>query len=413
MSTDPTSPDEPQDDARGRIAAALAALRGESRATTVDTDAAQSIYGERLALLLGRRVAEVEGAVAVAMELADRTGLELREELQGLAAELEAVAALAEAPPAEPRAHDMYALEARFDEVHRRIDAVTRELRAGVASLERRQGLLPAPYSDGVALTLGKRIETVEGEVAVTSALAERIGFEVRDELADVAAAAERRRAALAAELAELTERLERLEDADGHETLARLAAVWRAELRALDVRLGDGLSALRAEITKGGRSDPKTDLVLQELIARIHTVETDRDAITAQLVRAAEIWAAERVALQERVAELAARIVTGPTDFREGDVWPSARAFDQLRISVEGLRMRLAYHEKEVAEVAGSRSTDQRLDEVRQLMGRVESAGRNVRDERDSVLEQLDRIASRMDTRMQQLEATSSDPPG
>ena len=411
MPAEPDNSPESPGDARGRIASALMALRGESRPAAVEDErGAPSIYGERLALLLGRRVEQVEGAVAVAMDLADRTGVELRDELQGLAEQLETVTAMVKGAPAQPRAHDVYELEARFDEVHGRIDAVTRELRAGVAALEQRRGVLPAPYSDRIAQTLGKRVETIEGAVEVTSALAERIGFEVRDELADVAAAAERRRAALADELTELAGRLERLEDGDASGSLSSLAAVWRAELRALDVRLGDELSALREEIRRSGRSDARADLALQELIARIRAVESDRDAITAQLVRAADSWTAERVALQERVAELAARIVTGPADVRDGDVWPSSRAFDQLRISVEGLRMRLAYHEKEVAEVAGGRKADQRLDEMHQLLGRVETAGRNVRDERDSVLEQLERIASKMDLRLQQLETPASD---
>ncbi len=396
-----------------RAADAIAALHRDLSPSGDETaGGSPTVYGERLAQLLGRRLEEVEGAVAVALALADRTGVELREELhtatEALAQELENVAGIArEAATAPASTHDVYALEARFDEVHRRIDAVTRELRAGVTSLERAG--LAAPYGERLARTLGRRLEQVEGAVVVASALAERTGAEVRDELADVAAAGELRRRALEKELGE---RLERLESHDRAESMARMTAAWRAELSALEVRLGDELAALAAEIRKGGDSDPARELAMSELIARIQLVESDRDAITAQLVRTAETWAAERVALQERVAELAARIVTGPVpgpeDFREGASWPTARAFDQLRINVEGLRMRLAYHEKAVAELAEARGVDDRIEEMNQLLRRLEYAGQGVRGEHDTVVNQLERIASRMDLRLQQLETTA-----
>lgn len=402
-----------------RAADAIATLhRDLSGAAGTGSDGPPTVYGERLALLLGRRLEEVEGAVTVAIALAERTGVELREELhtatEALAVELESVASAAQGAATErATSHDLYALETRFDEVHRRIDAVTRELRAGVASLERASGTLPAPYGSRLAATLGKRLEQVEGAVAVASALAERTGAEVRDELADVAAAGEIRRRALAAELADLRERLERLEtEEDGAAGLASATATWRAELSALEVRLGDELASLAAEIRKGGGHDPARELAMSELIARIQLVESDRDAITAQLVRTAETWAADRVALQERVAELAARIVTGPVpgpeDFAEGAPWPTARAFDQLRINVEGLRMRLAYHEKAVAELAEARGVDDRIDEMNVLLRRLEYAGQSVRGEHDTVVDQLERIATRMDLRLQQLDTAA-----
>jgi hypothetical protein len=390
---------------------AIAALHSELRSTTSagSEGAAPTVYGERLGLLLGRRLEEVEGAVAVAMALAERTGDELHEATRVLADELVVVAATARQAADGQRRHDTHELEARLDEVHRRIDAVTRELRAGVASLERHHRLLPAPYGERLALTLGKRLQQVEGAVAVTTELAERTAAEMRDELADVAAAGESRRRALAAELTDLTVRLERIEQ-DEATDLASLAAGWRAELHALDVRLGDELVALRVEMQKGERTDPKTDLALRELIARIEVVEGDRDAITAQLVRSAETWAAERIALQERVAELAARIVTGPLAVPDpGDgtasAWPTARAFDQLRINVEGLRMRLAYHEKAVAELAEGRDVDDRIDDMQRLLGQLETAGRRVRGESDTVVDQLASIAARMDMSLQRLE--------
>ncbi len=335
-----------------RAAAALAALRADVvGARGTEDSSLPATYGERLGRLLGRRVEEVEGAVAVAMALVERNGVELREELraqtESLTEQLESVAALARAAAAAAEeARDPYTVHVSLDEVHRRIDALTRELRT--VSRERPAGAAPGgPYVGRLALTLGRRLATVEGALEVATARAERITDDVRGELAEIAETSERRGTELVR----------------GHE----------------------------------------------ELADRLEQVERDRDAMAAQLLRGAESWASERAALQERVAELAARIVTGPVPDAptagDREAWPSPRAFDQLRIAVEGLRMRLAYHEKEVAEIVGGRSVDQRIDEMHHLMQRLENAEESVREERDTVLEQLDRVASRMDYRLQQLE--------
>ena len=337
------------------------------------------IVRHRVAHIFARRLQEVEGSVAVAMALADRTGVELREELESvaesLAEQLEGVAAIARAAAtAAARAQDVDGPDTRFDDVHQRIDAVIRELRAGEASLQRQRAVLPAPYGERVALTLGKRIEQVEGAVAVASDLAVRLETELKDGLDEVDTAGAERAARLSHRLTRFEERLQ--------------------------------------EVEAGGHSMENAEQTLNELIRRMEEIERDRDAITAEVVRAGESWTADSVGLRERVAELAARIVTGPLPDRTGDesddTWPTSRAFDQLRIAVEGLRMRLAYHEKTVAEIAGGRKVDERIDEMHELLRKLESAGHDVRSGRDDVLEQFERIASKMDRRLQQLETSA-----
>jgi hypothetical protein len=328
----------------------------------------------RLGALLSRKLIEVEGSVAVAMALAERTGGELRDELREatgeLAEQLDAVAGMARAAASRPSPeYDQRMQEARFDEVHRRIDAVTRELRSGVASLARARSALPAPYGERVAATLGRRLESVEGEIAVASALAERVGHEARDDLARASAEQEHRLAAVQQTLAGLAERVSVLES----------------------------------------RSSP---LLPNELELRVAGLERERDSVEERFQRATEIWKSERVALQERVAELAARIVTGPIPERadgEQSVWPTARAFDQLRIAVEGLRMRVGYHEKTVAELAEERDVDDRIDEMYRLLRRLEAARPGTHEEPESALERIERVALRMDERLQQLEAADS----
>lgn len=358
-----------------RATRALGELRDDLDALvareTASAPAPDPGHGPRLARVRARRLEAIEGSVAVAMALAERTGEELRQELEEvagrLADQLDAVSRAArDASVARP--HEQKRVDARFDDVHRRIDAVTRELRAGVASLTR--STLPSPYGERLGETIGRRLGSLEGEVAVWAEATDRTRAELRQELGDLQADAHRRGKGMLRLLEELGGRLDRLE---------RRAA------------------------------DPA---VTGPLLARIEELERDRDAITSRLLHDAEAWADERAALQERVAELAARIVTGPVARPtvavdgEDDAVPLSRDLDQLRIGVEGLRMRLAYHERTVAELAGGRGVDARIDEVRRLLARLEEAGSQAVDERDTVLGQIEQIAARMELRLQRLEA-------
>ncbi len=191
-----------------------------------------------------------------------------------------------------------------------------------------------------------------------------------------------------------------------------------------------------------GAGLDPVLSESLDELTQRIDQIERDRDAVRDELTRTAASWAIERASLQERVAELAARIVTGPvpaaSDGQEEPFAQSPQEIDRLRIGVEGLRMRLAYHEKTVNDLAGSRGVVQRLDELSArldqlaavvasgtghgagavarvqvappetagLLSRLEEAERLRSQNREKMLEQMEKIASRMDWRLQRLEA-------
>lgn len=242
----------------------------------------------------------------------------------------------------------------------------------------------------------------------------------------------------------ELTVRLDRLErDRESVADIASLAEGWRNSLGVLAARVEYGLIKLtQANEPPAGPAEARE---LVDLAARVASMEADRDSVMGELTRATESWADERAALHERVAELAARIVTGPLDVgtatgvaaaQLGDAGPE---LDRLRIGLEGMRMRLAYHEKAVAELGGGKlasrleELSQRLDRLQQsiafgsgsftadgadallgvdvdgLMRRVEHAERAALDQRKDMLGHLEKIAAQMDWRLQRLERTEA----
>jgi len=111
-----------------------------------------------------------------------------------------------------------------------------------------------------------------------------------------------------------------------------------------------------------------------------------------------------------------------------------ASHELDRLRIALEGMRMRLAYHEKAVAEINGGTVTSRleelstRLDrlahavaaagpegavsggaflggDVDDLLKRLERAERAVVEQRGDMLGHLEKIAARMDWRLRRLE--------
>jgi hypothetical protein len=164
---------------------------------------------------------------------------------------------------------------------------------------------------------------------------------------------------------------------------------------------------------------------------------------VLGEIARATETWSSERAALHERVAELAARIITGPADALAAgaagaELGDASQELDRLRIALEGMRMRLAYHEKAVAEISGgsvaSRIDDisGRLDQLQRaihsasagavmsdgaflgpdvddLLKRLERAERAVVEQRSDMLGHLEKIAARMDWRLRRLETEES----
>jgi predicted nucleic acid-binding Zn-ribbon protein len=236
----------------------------------------------------------------------------------------------------------------------------------------------------------------------------------------------------------ELTVRLGRLERE--HESVAELASLadgWTSSLGTLAARVEYGL--IKLQQASSGQAAPSDAHELVELASRVSAMERDRDTVLGEIARATETWSTERAALHERVAELAARIVTGPIDAATAtgsataELGDASHELDRLRIALEGMRMRLAYHEKAVVEMSGGSVTN-RLDElntrldrlqnavasgdtdgvdggaflgpdVDELLKRLEKAERAVVEQRSDMLGHLEKIAARMDWRLRRLE--------
>lgn len=395
----------------------------------------------------GAQLERLEVVVADASGATEQVGLELREEIAALAA----VVAREHADLLEATGEwevRRSALEARMDEL------------AAFATFTAERG---AGEMGRALHTLAERLERLEHDrraVASDATFAEsawaqeRVALEARLDAIAAAITVERPQAPEVEQLVdELAGRLARMEgERETVADLAALAETWTAELAALEARVDEGLSTLEEHGAAELGGEPVGVVGaglaqnLDELTHRIEQIERDRDAVRDELARTAASWAAERASLQERVSELAARIVTGPmpvaSDGSDGTSAGSPQELDRLRIGVEGLRMRLAYHEKTVSDLAGSRGVVQRLDdlsarldqltaivaagpapvssgpagappriqlpavETAGLMSRLEDAERHRSQSRDKMLEQMEKIASRMDWRLQRLEA-------
>lgn len=242
-----------------------------------------------------------------------------------------------------------------------------------------------------------------------------------------------------------LATRLAALEDDRGSVVaeVARVADaldVERASLRAQIAHLAAAFEqAATAKSEPASSNDDETRRVLRELTGRFDAGERDREAATAEIGRAAASWASERSSLESRLDEVATQLVRVESSTREARRAASSEdEVAQLRVLVDGLRLRLAASEQGLAAVVGasdvgirleelSRRVDsvERLDsgvlassgvepasgegrfrlELRALELRLEHAEEAARENREAVLAQLERLASRIDWRLQRLE--------
>jgi len=189
---------------------------------------------------------------------------------------------------------------------------------------------------------------------------------------------------------------------------------------------------------------DEVTERGLAELAGRLDAMERDREAVVAEISRVWQTWASDRSSLESQLGEVARQLaeVESAAASSTPESASSEREIWRLRDLVDGLRTRMASSEQKLAALAGSREVDARLDEltwrldsleqsglavaapasslpvpgegrfrleVRGLELRMEHAEAAARENREAVLMQLERLASRMEWWLQRLEAAEA----
>jgi chromosome segregation ATPase len=390
----------------GSIEAAVRQLSAVETASSVqaeDADARAATL-ERLLARGGERLDAVEHDRDAAAAQLTRVDEAWTEEREWVRSRLEALAA--EQADAS-KAHEGFepavaALTARLDSMESDHSVVT-------AEIARISGALEAEHS-----SLHTELEGLAAALAEATAPTGEDPAQALNELAARLESVERDGAAVASEV-------------------ARTAAFWASELEAIE-------SKLDASTTPGAATvDEKTDMLVGELAGRLDEMERDRQAAAAEMARLAGSWHTERSSLEARLDELAEHLAEVGSDTRGAVAGATGEdEFAQLRVAIDGLRMRLASSEQELATLVGSRDLAARLDEVtrrlesverapialagldagplpgdgrfrlelRALELRMEHAEAAARENREAVLVQLERLAARIEWRFQRLEA-------
>jgi chromosome segregation ATPase len=344
----------------------------------------------------------------------------------------------------------------RVTEVATGDEDVARELRTALAALTRHDPALGERLGERIDV-LGERLAGLSATVSATAAslagkdgelaLLRRELEAARGRIEEVAAEAARERdpavleelrravAGLARDVAArhgqepldalrghveaLTERLDGLA-----ETVAAIAgglAGREGELAALRRRV-EALAAGSPDATATAADGPR----LEQLASRLAGVEREGAELASELAHVTGSWSSRLGSLEARLAELETA--------RSAPDGEQAEEIGRLRILLDGLRMRVARTEKELAALAVPDDVAARLDDlVRRLDSleqgrdaalaplpgdgrfRLELRGLELRlrhlesqssESREAVLTQLERLASRMEWRLHRLEA-------
>lgn len=346
----------------------------------------------------------------------------------------------------------IYALGGRLDSLSQSVESTTRELAGKELGLPDELQRLVAQLTERQNAAERERAAAASELTRNGEAWAEeRIWVRAQLEAQAVAHAASSQSHATFGPLAEtLMTRLDALEDDRGSvgTEVARIADaldVERASLRAQIAHLAAAFEQAAAAKTEPASSnDDETRRVLRELTGRFDAGERDREAATAEIGRAAALWASERSSLESRLDEVATQLVRVESNTRETRRAASSEdEVAQLRVLVDGLRLRLAASEQGLAAVAGASDVGARLDELsrrvdsaerlgpalvassggeptagegrfrlelRALELRLEHAEDAARESREAVLVQLQRLASRIDWRLERLESEEAE---
>lgn len=366
-------------------------------------------------------VAALEEGLAV---VNDRLGA-LAAQVAALASELEVAAVERGRWDAETAA-----LERRFEEA----DALAREQGAVVSEIA---GAARAWSSDRASLEA--RLEEIGGAVASTAAALERS----RDEIDLLRTSID----SLASRLDEVDSAAgsEAGDDAEKHGELAALTRRFEEASTRVDVLVGDLRTALET------MPAPRHDADEEE--ARVDRLEESIGGLSGRLARveAAAASSGRDDELRRAVANAASRLDAIEVRLGEAESDPpverpetsvAERETDRLRVLVDGLASRIASAERDLLSLTSSRDATGGLDELRRRLDLLELAGHAsaasepelplpgegrfrlelralelrmehaeaaARENREAVLLQLERLASRIEWRFRELETAEA----
>jgi len=404
---------------------------------------------------------ERESIAEAARGLEDRiTGMS--GQVEDLAAQLDALASTVDATAKADagKEAEVAALTRRFETASARVDVLVGDLRTALETLpEPRVDPEFETRFDGLEQDVrgfASQVQQVEAATSTAWKVAAAASADVELHLAQVTRqleALEQGRAALAAEAARASEAWteERAWVREQLEVVASHADV-RHELAELNARLavieGDRERVARTEAAP--HVDEVTERGFAELAGRLDAMERDREAVAAELAGVRESWGSDRSSLESRLGEVARQLgevarqlaeVESAAASSTPESASSEREIWRVRDLVDGLRTRMASSEQKLAALAGSREVDARLDELtwrldslentagsitapsspplpgegrfrlelRGLELRMEHAEAAARENREAVLMQLERVASRIEWRLQRLEAVET----
>jgi DNA repair exonuclease SbcCD ATPase subunit len=362
------------DNESARIAEALAgtaAVRHDDSSAERIERVAQTVADatSRLSAIEGA-MADLQARLAHGYERFDSTALELRDEVDRIARKLTVLDEL-------PRAETVQALERRVGEAGSTLSAVATRL-ASLDSAVAAAADANAADEEEVA-ALGRRFEEASARVDL-----------------------------LVGDLQQALETMPPLEEAHRHAGLRELADM----ITDLGGRLELVEQMLSEQPTNASSSASPIEPTLPEVVERLTSLERERGAAAAELAHTTAFWSSELGTIETRLSELV-QVHTRIEDLgtriesREQEPTSIVDAHDVLaRIDELAQRLESLEHVRGTPPASPPMPGDGRFRvELRGLELRMEHSEAASRENREAVLTQLERLASRVDWRLQRLE--------
>jgi len=340
---------------------------------------------ERLLAELAERLDGVErDRNAAAAEVA-RVSAAWAEEREWVRRQLE------ELPPAPAGApHTLEGVSPQIDELISRLDAMEQDRvkvnaeNAGAYEVLHAERKSLQTQLDELAAGLGTPVASVAGDAS------DRLLAELADKLDSV----ERNGAAVASEV-------------------AHAAAFWASSLGSIEGRL-DKVEVARSDALP--RLDARPEGLVAELASRLDAIERTGAAGAAEIARLVEARASDRVSLEARLDEVATQLQGAERGGRSSEKELAALAVPHEVVArLDDVTTRLDLMERTGDIVVASSVPvpgDGRFRlELRGLELRMEHAQAAARENREAVLTQLERLASRIEWRLQRLESDQTGP--